>query len=79
MEKSAASQDSGTDTRKEAPSPDRLSLERQHEELERQLAILDRHLSLTPTEQLEQRRLKKEKLRIKDQLHRLSAAVPRGS
>ena len=57
----------------------RLTLEQKHEELERQLAILDRHLSLTPDEQLEQRRLKKEKLRVKEQLYRLAAPLPRGS
>ena len=57
---------------------DRLALERQHTELERQLAALERHLSLTPDEQVEQRRLKKEKLRVKDQLYRLALPSARG-
>jgi uncharacterized protein YdcH (DUF465 family) len=45
-----------------------------HRELERRLSELERHLSLTPDEQLERSRLKKEKLRTKDELLRLGAA-----
>jgi uncharacterized protein YdcH (DUF465 family) len=43
-------------------------LRHRHQELERRLAALDRRLSLSPSEQLERVRIKKEKLRIKDQL-----------
>ena len=41
---------------------ERAGLEKRHEELERRLADLDRHLSLTTEEQVERIRLKKEKL-----------------
>ncbi len=53
-------------------SEDADGLERRHEELERKLAALDRHLSLTPDEQVERARLKKEKLWVKDRLLLLS-------
>jgi hypothetical protein len=53
-------------------SEDTDGLERRHEELERRLAVLDRHLSLTPDEQVERARLKKEKLWVKDRLLVLS-------
>jgi hypothetical protein len=39
-----------------------------HQDLERQLAALDRHLALSAEEQLQRTRLKKEKLRLKDRL-----------
>jgi uncharacterized protein YdcH (DUF465 family) len=48
-------------------------LRERHGELERRLAELERHLSLTPDEQIERSRLKKEKLRTKDELQRLGA------
>jgi uncharacterized protein YdcH (DUF465 family) len=51
-----------------------VKLRERHGELERRLAVLERHLSLTPEEQIEQKRLKKEKLLMKDELTRLSAA-----
>jgi uncharacterized protein YdcH (DUF465 family) len=51
----------------------RLRLQQRHEELEKRLAELERHLSLSPDEQIERIRLKKEKLRTKDELHRLGA------
>ncbi len=50
-----------------------VQLKERHGELERRLAELERHLSLTPDEQIERIRLKKEKLRTKDELQRLSA------
>jgi hypothetical protein len=53
-------------------SEDADALERRHQELERKLAALDRHLSLTPDEQVERARLKKEKLWVKDRLLLLS-------
>jgi uncharacterized protein YdcH (DUF465 family) len=46
-------------------------LKQRHDELERRLAELERHLSLTPEEQIERSQLKKEKLRTKDELQRL--------
>jgi uncharacterized protein YdcH (DUF465 family) len=51
-----------------------VRLKERHGELERRLAELERHLSLTPDEQVERSVLKKEKLRTKDALQRLSAA-----
>jgi uncharacterized protein YdcH (DUF465 family) len=51
-----------------------MKLRQRHGELERRLAELDRHLSLTPEEQIERSRLKKEKLRMKDEITRLDAA-----
>jgi uncharacterized protein YdcH (DUF465 family) len=51
-----------------------VRLKQRHGELERRLAQLERHLSLTPDEQVERSRLKKEKLRTKDELQRLGAA-----
>jgi uncharacterized protein YdcH (DUF465 family) len=50
-----------------------VRLKERHGELERRLAQLERHLSLTPDEQVERIRLKKEKLRTKDELQRLGA------
>jgi uncharacterized protein YdcH (DUF465 family) len=50
-----------------------VKLRERHGELERRLAELERHLSLTPDEQIERSRLKKEKLRMKDEISRLSA------
>jgi uncharacterized protein YdcH (DUF465 family) len=50
-----------------------VKLRERHDELERRLAELERHLSLTPDEQVERSVLKKEKLRTKDELTRLSA------
>lgn len=51
-----------------------VKLRERHGELERRLAELERHLSLTPDEQIERSRLKKEKLRMKDEISRLSAS-----
>jgi uncharacterized protein YdcH (DUF465 family) len=51
-------------------------LEQRHEELERRLAELDRHLSLTPAEQVERSRLKKQKLLLKDRLLQLRVEAP---
>jgi uncharacterized protein YdcH (DUF465 family) len=50
-----------------------VQLKERHDELEKRLSELERHLSLTPDEQLERSRLKKEKLRTKDELTRLGA------
>jgi uncharacterized protein YdcH (DUF465 family) len=54
---------------------ERAGLEQRHEELERRLAEIDRHVSLTADEQVERTRLKKEKLRVKDRLQLLGAAA----
>jgi uncharacterized protein YdcH (DUF465 family) len=68
MDKSGASPVSSMEHWTEAQG-----LEQRHEELERRLAELDRHLSLTPDEQVERSRLKKQKLLVKDRLHQLRA------
>jgi hypothetical protein len=49
-----------------------VQLRERHGAIERRLAELERHLSLTPDEQLERARLKKEKLRAKDRLAHLA-------
>lgn len=54
--------------RTRVPGPDLDGLRHRHQELERRLAALGRHLALTPAEQEEQRRLKKEKLWVKDRM-----------
>ena len=43
-------------------------LRRRHKELDGALAAIDAHLSLTPKEQAERAKLKKEKLAIKDRI-----------
>ncbi len=43
-------------------------LQASHQELDRRLAAIERHISLTSAEQAERTRLKKEKLRIKDRI-----------
>lgn len=55
---------------------ERQLLKARHDEIEKRLSELERHLSLTPDEQIERSQLKKEKLRAKDRLVQLSA-VPR--
>jgi hypothetical protein len=50
-------------------------LKQRHEDLERRLATLDRHLSLTSAEQTERAHLKKEKLQVKDRILVLTAAL----
>ena len=52
-------------------------LKQRHQDLERRLAALDRHLSLTAAEQAERVRLKKEKLQLKDRILVLSSALGR--
>ena len=45
-----------------------VRLRERHGEIERRLIELERHLSLTPDEQIERARLKKEKLWTKDRM-----------
>ena len=52
-------------------------LKQRHQDLERRLATLDRHLSLTGAEQTERARLKKEKLQVKDRILALTVALGR--
>jgi uncharacterized protein YdcH (DUF465 family) len=54
-------------------------LKARHDEIEKRLSELERHLSLTPDEQVERSQLKKEKLRAKDRLALLSAGLRRAS
>jgi uncharacterized protein YdcH (DUF465 family) len=54
-------------------------LKARHDEIEKRLTELERHLSLTPDEQIERSQLKKEKLRAKDRLTQLSAGIRRAS
>jgi uncharacterized protein YdcH (DUF465 family) len=48
-----------------------------HADLEQRLKELDRHLSLSPSEQTERANLKKAKLQIKDDILRLSHQLQR--
>jgi uncharacterized protein YdcH (DUF465 family) len=52
-------------------------LRARRDEIEKRLSELERHLSLTPDEQVERIELKKEKLRTKDRLTLLTAAAAR--
>ena len=54
-------------------------LRARHDEIEKRLSELERHLSLTPDEQIERSQLKKEKLRAKDRLVQLTAVARRAS
>jgi hypothetical protein len=51
-------------------------LRAQHHEADLRLRELDRHLSLSPEEQLEVARLKKHKLHLKDEIRVLQSQVP---
>lgn len=53
------------------------ALRQRHQELEKRLATIDRHLSLTADEQTERAVIKKEKLRVKDRMLALTAGRPR--
>ncbi|HEX3695369.1 MAG TPA: YdcH family protein [Polyangia bacterium] len=56
-----------------SPAVEMVRLKERHGEIEKRLTELDRHLSLTPDEQVERAQLKKEKLRAKDRLAALAA------
>jgi hypothetical protein len=60
-----------------ASSQELDGLKQRHQDLEKRLAALDRHLSLTSAEQAERARLKKEKLQVKDRIVLLSTALGR--
>jgi uncharacterized protein YdcH (DUF465 family) len=55
------------------------ALRARHDEIEKRLSELERHLSLTPDEQIERSQLKKEKLHAKDRLVQLTAVLRRAS
>lgn len=54
-------------------------LRQRHHDLEKRLAFLERHPSLTPAEQQERARLKKEKLWVKDRMQVLATSTPTSS
>lgn len=61
-----------------AVGADRLTeLRQEHHRLELRLAELERHLSLTPAEQVERANLKKAKLLLKDDIAHLERRVVR--
>ena len=74
MEKIRVAGEQGTGTEADG-EVDRLKA--RHDEIEKRLSELERHLSLTPDEQVERSDLKKEKLRTKDRLTQLTAAAAR--
>jgi uncharacterized protein YdcH (DUF465 family) len=74
MEKIRVASETGAGTEMEMES-----LKARHDEIEKRLSELERHLSLTPDEQIERSQLKKEKLRAKDRLAQLSAGLRRAS
>lgn len=51
------------------------SLREKHHQLKKQLDVLNRHISLTPAEQVEIARIKKEKLLLKDRIAALGGQV----
>ena len=53
------------------------TLRRRHAELESRLTLLDKHLALTPSEQVERARIKKEKLWVKDRMMALGVLQAR--
>jgi uncharacterized protein YdcH (DUF465 family) len=63
----------------EGTGTEAAGLRARHDEIEKRLTELERHLSLTPDEQIERSQLKKEKLRAKDRLALLAAGVRRAS
>ena len=63
--------------RSDGEEGERVKLKTRHDEIEKRLSELERHLSLTPDEQVERSQLKKEKLRLKDRLTQLQAASAR--
>lgn len=60
------------------PSTMYQELQEQHRQTDQLLRELDRHVWLSPDEQMELARLKKEKLQLKDRMRRLLASQPAG-
>jgi hypothetical protein len=60
----------------EQNSPTMEELQLQHQNHERRLEELQRKTWLTPEEELEQKRLKKLKLHLKDEMERLRRTAP---
>jgi uncharacterized protein YdcH (DUF465 family) len=56
------------------PSTELDRLKNEHAKLEARLRELDRHLSLSPAEELERAAIKKHKLQLKDDMLHLSRA-----
>ena len=56
-------------------SPNFEELRTQHQDHERRLEVLKQQTWLTPEEELEEKRLKKLKLHLKDQMERLRRAA----
>lgn len=50
-------------------------LQREHQQADLRLKELDRHLSLSPDEQVEAARLKKQKLHLKDEIRQLAKPI----
>ena len=59
----------------EQTSPNYEDLRAQHQDHERRLEVLKRQTRLTPEEEMEEKRLKKLKLHLKDQMERLRRAA----
>jgi uncharacterized protein YdcH (DUF465 family) len=69
--------DSGVD--RDGAGTEMERLRARHDEIEKRLSELERHLSLTPDEQVERSQLKKEKLRAKDRITLLAATLRKAS
>ena len=59
----------------EQTSPNFDELQSQHQDHERRLEVLKQQARLTPEEEMEEKRLKKLKLHLKDQMERLRRAA----
>ena len=59
----------------EQTSPNYEDLRTQHQDHERRLEVLKQQPLLTPEEEMEEKRLKKLKLHLKDQMERLRRAA----
>ena len=59
----------------EQTSPNFEELRTQHQDHERRLEVLKQQTRLTPEEEMEEKRLKKLKLNLKDQMERLRSSA----
>ena len=71
MEKIRVASQTGNAGQGDGTGSEMQRLRARHDEIEKRLSVLERHLSLTPDEQIERSQLKKEKLRAKDRLAQL--------